>query len=141
MQQDEEDWRHEASRLSLVYSNSSLNIAAADSPNGDIGCFFDKRSDFPNPWKVTFPQAGPVLKAKRDWGTKERTRHFTWNCVNRTSTAVIEDSHMATRAWTFQERLMSPRTCILAAAKWPGNAVVGLLMKHSLTFLTKEARD
>jgi hypothetical protein len=110
IQQDEEDWQHEASRMSQVYSNSSLNLAAADSPGGDIGCFFDDRPNFPNAWKVTFPRAGPVPEARVDGEIKERSRQYTWNCINARSRAPIDGSQIATRAWILQERLLPPRT-------------------------------
>ncbi|KAK7177750.1 heterokaryon incompatibility protein [Paraphaeosphaeria sporulosa] len=110
MQQDEKDWQHEASKMSQVYSNSSLNIAAADSADSDVGCFFDDRPNIPNAWKVAFPNAGPVPEAKTEWETKERSRHYIWNCINPRSRALIDDSQLATRAWTLQERLLPPRT-------------------------------
>ena len=44
IQDDEEDWKSEASKMSHVYGGSTLNIAAASALNGTVGCFFD-RSD------------------------------------------------------------------------------------------------
>jgi hypothetical protein len=110
MQQDEEDWRLEASKMSQVYSNSSLNLAASDSPDGDTGLFFKDRPNILNVWKVTFPRSGPVPKNMKDDERKERSKQYTWNCINGSSRAIIDDSTLAIRAWTLQERFLPART-------------------------------
>jgi hypothetical protein len=86
-----------------VYSNSSLNFAAADSPDGETGCFFDDRRELSLNWQVTFPHNGPGLPA----GTPNM---HTWTCTPTSRRAVIEQSQLASRAWTLQERLLPPRT-------------------------------
>ncbi|KAL3424120.1 hypothetical protein PVAG01_03401 [Phlyctema vagabunda] len=113
IQEDEEDWQHEASNMSHVYSNSSLNLAAADSPDGDTGLFFDDRPDFPNAWKVTFPSTGPAPLVETDCDTSDpgrKSKEYIWNCIANGTRAVIDESQLASRAWTLQERLLSPRT-------------------------------
>ena len=42
IQDDEQDWRHEASKMGSIYGCSSLHIAAASARNGIIGCFFNR---------------------------------------------------------------------------------------------------
>lgn len=96
-----------------VYSQSSLTIAAADSPDGDTGCFFNDRPRLPNAWKITFPPTGPYPLHTMHWDSVDKNAisvQYTWNCINRESRAVIDESCLASRAWTFQERLLSPRT-------------------------------
>lgn len=103
--------------MSHVYSNSGLNLAAADSADGDIGCFFNDRPDVPNAWKIKFPTAGPVPIFRKWWqtpwdppGLEAPSKHYTWNCISRATRTVIDDSVLASRAWTLQERLLAPRT-------------------------------
>jgi hypothetical protein len=86
-----------------VYSNSSLNFAAADSPDGETGCFFDDRPEPPLTWQITFPHNGPAPPAT----IPDR---YTWNCITYETTKVKEASHLSSRAWTLQERLLPPRT-------------------------------
>jgi hypothetical protein len=42
IQDDDDDWRREAGRMSQVYSSSSLNFAAAHAANGNEGLFSEK---------------------------------------------------------------------------------------------------
>lgn len=98
--------------MSHVYSNSSLNFAASDSPNGETGLFFDDRPDVPNGWKVSFPPTGTTPSNIMHWEQdKQRpNKTYVWNCITSGSKAVIEDNPLAKRAWTLQERLLPPRT-------------------------------
>jgi hypothetical protein len=86
-----------------VYSNSSLNFAAADSPDGETGCFFDDRPEPPLTWQITFPHNGPAPPAIIP-------DLHTWNCITFETRKVKADSCLSFRAWTLQERLLPPRT-------------------------------
>ncbi|KAL5371193.1 hypothetical protein DPSP01_014433 [Paraphaeosphaeria sporulosa] len=112
VQDDDEDWQGEAVKMSHVYSNSSLNLAASDSPDGGTGLFFDERPDIPNVWKVSFPPTGTAPSSNMYWeqdhGRPDKA--YIWNCITSGSRAVIEESPLAKRAWTLQERLLPPRT-------------------------------
>jgi hypothetical protein len=103
IQEDKEDWQHEARMMTDVYSNSSLNLAAADSPDGDTGCFFDDRPDYPLAWQIEFPHKGLAPPA-------EIPDSLTFNCVTKRTRAIITYSRLSSRAWTLQERLLPPRT-------------------------------
>jgi hypothetical protein len=44
IQDSDEDWRREATRMSRVYEHSICNIAATRATDGNVGCFMEKRS-------------------------------------------------------------------------------------------------
>ncbi|KAF1970944.1 HET-domain-containing protein [Bimuria novae-zelandiae CBS 107.79] len=113
VQEDWEDWQHEAVKMSHIYSNSSLNLAASDSPDGHTGCFFEDRPDVPNVWKVSFPPTGTTPKTKMSSFADDEDipdKVYLWNCITPGTRRVIEESLLASRAWTLQERLLPPRT-------------------------------
>ncbi|KAF2450898.1 HET-domain-containing protein [Karstenula rhodostoma CBS 690.94] len=112
VQDDDGDWQHESVKMSHVYSNSSLNLAASDSPDGETGLFFENRPDVPNVWKVSFPPTGTTPSNTMYWerDEKELNKMYVWNCITSGSRAIIEDNALTERAWTLQERLLPPRT-------------------------------
>jgi hypothetical protein len=99
--------------MSEVYSHSSLNLVAADSPDGDIECFFHDRSEFPMAWKANFPRGRRVPQNRICSESAQEPPIYTWNCINPTTRAMIDESCVATRAWTLQERLLSRRALYL----------------------------
>jgi hypothetical protein len=42
VQDDEDDWRREASQMKDVYGSSALNIAATEASDGTQGCLFSR---------------------------------------------------------------------------------------------------
>jgi hypothetical protein len=42
IQNDVEDWRNEASKMSGVYGGSTHNLAASAASDGRVGCFFTR---------------------------------------------------------------------------------------------------
>jgi len=81
IQEGQEVWQHEVSKMSHIYTNSSLN---------------------------------PDIQSKQ----------HTWNCIAHESRTVIDESQIASRAWTLQEH------CILAAIKPLRNAGSLMAMKY-----------
>ncbi|KAF4636811.1 hypothetical protein G7Y89_g1261 [Cudoniella acicularis] len=93
---DKKDWKYEAPLMEQVYANSSLNIAASDSANGDTGCFFERPTSKVLGWKV--------------WSGKDSGKEV-WDCApfNWVWTR-FKDNPLGGRAWVHQERALSPRT-------------------------------
>jgi hypothetical protein len=87
------DWQSEGPQMHNVYGRSYLNIGAADSPNPHGGLFRSR----PYP-----PQ--PVVKVSAKW---QGIIPGEFYCHDLKST--IPESHLAKRAWIFQERLLAPR--------------------------------
>ncbi|RDW73542.1 hypothetical protein BP6252_07449 [Coleophoma cylindrospora] len=79
--------------MSQVYGNSSLNIAATCAKDGSMGLFFDRDpSNMKNEYIIT-----PEKKIFEFAATG-----FYERC--------IADAPLSSRAWTFQERYLAPRT-------------------------------
>ena len=89
------DFATEVSRMGSTYANSSLTIAASDALDCSLGCFQDR-----HPLQVEDCQA-------LDDG--DNIMLFT-GTYHDNSGHYLEDRHLDTRAWVYQERMMSPRT-------------------------------
>ena len=42
VQDDEEDWKAESARMTNVYGEAVLNVAAVGAADGSVGCFFER---------------------------------------------------------------------------------------------------
>jgi hypothetical protein len=95
VQDDEDDWRRETALMEHVYGGSYLNIAAASATSVHGGCWVKgegMQSAFRTKVKVG---DGELIREIRDDGCYD---HAVW------------ESHLATRAWALQEKLLPPRT-------------------------------
>jgi len=90
IQDSTEDWQWECSRMSGVYSNSLLTIAAADAANSIAG-FLSDYSPPPYP-----PVEFPAFVVEYPIPGQEAIG-FSW------------ETTLSGRAWAMQERLLSPR--------------------------------
>ncbi|KAF4537402.1 uncharacterized protein LTHEOB_1593 [Lasiodiplodia theobromae] len=110
VQDDEEDWVRESSRMCDIYASSTLTISADDAEDDDAGiygeqrnhrmwrykCFSSGNEDYGNPLLLTEKWPHPTLS------------DFTQGEIN-TLMLTVDTSPLTTRAWTLQERLMSTR--------------------------------
>ena len=91
-----EDWQHEATKMSQVYSNSMCNISALDAHDSTGGLFFDRETS--NIPYCTFTAC---------WKFKEkRVYEFAYTDFWSDS---VHHAPLTRRAWVLQERLLSPR--------------------------------
>jgi len=99
VQDDEEDWVRESGLMSSVYGGSTINIAAADSIDGNGGCLYDESETRAN---KAFGYRLRLLnnEDKRLW---ELAPSFLYKYCTRWT-------HLAERAWALQERILAPRT-------------------------------
>ena len=90
-----DDWLRESSQMRFVYGNAYINIAASSATNVYEGCFT----------KLKNHNGGFIARIT----TSEfcRVQHFYSMGVYEESTT---ETHLASRAWTFQEKLLAPRT-------------------------------
>ncbi len=102
IQDNAEDWEIEASRMASVYRNSYVTIAASSAATADDG-FLEHRSpssvgsNFTMPWSTTEGHS-TMIKAR------VQPRHI-WSEVS---------EPLESRAWTFQERVLSTRVLAFA---------------------------
>jgi Heterokaryon incompatibility protein (HET) len=106
LQQDPADWQQEVTKMGTVYANSILNIAATDSPDGKTGCFFTR--DLTKLY-------GSRVQACID---KSSSRTCTLDCFPEDYELKRFDSNvLQSRAWVFQERLLSPRAIFMGSSE------------------------
>jgi hypothetical protein len=93
IQDDEEDWSLEVGKMSIVYGQSILSIAATAATDGS------KRLHFPRDATTV-----PICQVETSGGTilDYATGDDLYNDVHR--------SPLSRRAWAFQERFFAPRT-------------------------------
>lgn len=108
VQDDEEDWRREGSRMASIYSNAYLVIAAAArSTETDPGMFSPVDSAFDA--HDLDPQDGETtgIFARRALAHIPRNKGRTgWQ---RSVVKIPEELDLLRRGWVFQERYLSPR--------------------------------
>lgn len=90
-----EDWRREAALMSSVYGGSWINIAASSATSVHEGCFLNTAHSING------------LRARIKVKGSKFVREFRSNSIYDAS---VTNSHLATRAWALQEKILSPRT-------------------------------
>ncbi|PMD29441.1 HET-domain-containing protein [Hyaloscypha variabilis F] len=102
IQDSPEDWAREAASMSDVYSNSHLTISADWSPNPEGGCF--KSINAPPAFN---PENTICLANVLSSGQQSCCFYLpTWDLDCH---SLLDSTHLAGRAWAFQERLLSRR--------------------------------
>lgn len=92
------DWREEAAKMADVYFNSDLSIAASDSKDSRGGIYRRR-----NPLAITpcmIPAACNSSGPECVYAVNPNHRH---------TQVPLDETHLSTRAWTIQERLLAPR--------------------------------
>lgn len=95
VQDDEDDWRRETALMEHVYGGSYLNIAASSATSVHGGC-----------WVA-------IKGMQSTFRTKVKVGDSELRCETRDDGCYDEavwNSHLATRAWALQEKLLPPRT-------------------------------
>jgi hypothetical protein len=96
VQDSAEDWRHEGSKMADIYRHASLTLAATSSSNSDEGCFV-KTPGGHQSRKWIFTDATNTAYEIHTRSSLDHSRFMHWTLP------------LSTRAWAFQERLLSPR--------------------------------
>ncbi|KAH7379743.1 heterokaryon incompatibility protein-domain-containing protein [Cadophora sp. MPI-SDFR-AT-0126] len=118
IQDDMKDWEVESAKMADVYMNSQLNIAATHSSSGKGGCFAERWSlDTLNQVELN---VGDDIWIESDADEEVKYKIYIWNALHvahdhftrsmdYTNTMELA-SPLLSRAWVFQERLLSVRT-------------------------------
>ncbi|PVH88185.1 HET-domain-containing protein, partial [Cadophora sp. DSE1049] len=99
IQDDMKDWEVESAKMADVYMNSQLNIAATHSSSGKGGCFAER-------WSLDNEELEYKIYVRNALHVAHD--HFT-RSMDYTNTMELA-SPLLSRAWVFQERLLSVRT-------------------------------
>jgi hypothetical protein len=100
IQDDEQDWQKESALMNRVYGGSTINIAAASSFDGNGGCLYSDVAPRERQKAFRYCLKMPGLQEDRIW---ELAPVYLYpHCTSW--------SHLASRAWALQERLLAPRT-------------------------------
>jgi hypothetical protein len=114
IQDSDIDWRKESSRMSEVYGNSYINIAASCATDPGQGCFLKAQG------------MCDALSAEVTISGQKYACEFC--CPGNSHSWAVEKSHLLTRAWALQEKLLPTRTLHLGhrGAYWECRSSVGL---------------
>ncbi|KAK3994881.1 heterokaryon incompatibility protein-domain-containing protein, partial [Cladorrhinum sp. PSN332] len=103
IQDDPIDWEIEAAKMASVYSGSYLTVAATGSKNGHGGCLFN-RPTFETDLIEVYADQNQTKFFALPYRYIQSHSHFTGN-----SRGILDPAPLLSRAWCFQERLLSPR--------------------------------
>ncbi|GAB7327065.1 hypothetical protein MBLNU13_g10992t1 [Cladosporium sp. NU13] len=114
VQDSDADWRKESSRMSEVYGSSYINIAASSAANPGEGCL-TKRQFMRDTVEANVTVSGQEYEC---W----------FYHVGNSYTLAVERSHLMSRAWAVQEKLLPVRSIHLGnrGAFWECRSSVGL---------------
>jgi hypothetical protein len=96
IQDSAEDWRHEGSKMASIYQNATLTLAATSSCDSTGGCFV-KTSPRYQSRKWNFTDAENNAYEIHTRSPLYHSEFSQWRLP------------LSTRAWAFQERVLSPR--------------------------------
>ncbi|KAF8849325.1 HET-domain-containing protein, partial [Acephala macrosclerotiorum] len=97
IQDSTQDWETEAGYMASVYGGSRINIAASAAKDGSEGLFLTP-DNFIGVARISSQSLSPL------------TRVYTVAASSRLYEDAIPNSHLSSRAWTLQERLLAHRT-------------------------------
>ncbi|KAF2035832.1 HET-domain-containing protein [Setomelanomma holmii] len=101
VQDDVEDWRHEADLMSKVYRYCSINIAATGGSGSDAGCFWER-----------CPETVQRTQVEIKWSDSTISGPLTYCVIPEPKLwrRQLLDEPLNRRCWVVQERILSPRT-------------------------------
>jgi len=101
------DWLEHVSRMDMIYGSCLLQIAAAHSKDANGGCFSNRS------FRNTYPAVVPPLNLQIGTGTSLPESLIA---ISKCARFCLPDdqkfirTHLLSRGWVFQERLLAPRT-------------------------------
>ena len=124
VQDDEEEWQHEAANMFKIYQGSQLTISAVQSRDSSQGCF---------PFNECNPQNAQVFfRTRPDDSNGHRSIVRVYRGDIRDSTMV--DSAISSRGWILQEQLLSPRLVFVMQSEVHWHCQAGYQTQSGLSF-------
>jgi hypothetical protein len=105
IQNSEDDWENEASRMADIYEGAYLTIAATASVNSLEGCY---RSSLPSISEVGFSYTTKTGLSCTIY-CRQADRHFNLDVAVPGHLETFDEFPLLDRGWVFQERFLSPR--------------------------------
>jgi hypothetical protein len=117
VQDDRDDWEIEAGRMASVYENSLVTLSASSASDSSMGCYSSPAATniahslaIAPPTDAELPE-NTQLPTHRNILVRERLHHIRLRDTRtRTMTDLSRIFPLESRAWCFQERMLSPRT-------------------------------
>ena len=107
IQDDYEDWRREAAQMHRVYSQALVTIAATASSDGNGGCFGARTARHAKLVRLAWDPHASELSNRPGWPAEPLNMFVVPQF--RSFEEELQDSPLARRAWTFQERALAAR--------------------------------
>jgi len=93
VQDDEEDWKAESARMTNVYGEAVLNVAAVGAADGSVGCFFERSKTWRCQAKISTERQQKMLE------------FFPFHFQK-----LLTETPLASRGWALQDRILPRRT-------------------------------
>lgn len=108
IQDDLDDWKREAARMHKVYSQALVTVAATAARDGNGGCFRPRSCRHAELVRLPWDPTVGDLAGRQGWPT-EPLKLYVLPTI-RSFEEEINNSPLALRGWTFQERALAART-------------------------------
>ena len=108
IQDSYDDWSTESTKMGSVYRHSWCNIAATGFPDGSAGMYIERHTSLSQPRKFNLDLRDGDVPVTRSCQGK-------YYCMENLWLSEVDNAPLNTRAWVFQERVLSPRVLHLGS--------------------------
>ena len=128
VQDDDDDWAEQSAAMTQVYGGARLNISATSGENSEWGILRSIPQHGIQIGRVTVPRVDHYGNGE---GEEERRDIFVGKPLD---VLDLEDKHLASRGWVFQERLVSVATLHYTDEGMLWECARGIKLEHDQGF-------